>query len=405
MDRETPGIDRACADIGPAQCPANRIVVGLSGGVDSAVALMLLKREHPRIEALFMKNWEEDDDAEYCSASQDLADAERICAHLDVPLRTVNFSYEYWQDVFAHFLAEHRRGRTPNPDLLCNKEIKFKAFHEYAQDLGFDTVATGHYARLGYEDGEYRLLKGADPAKDQSYFLALLDQTQLARACFPIGHLRKQALRDLARAHALPVHDKRDSTGICFIGERPFRDFLARYMRKTPGPIRNVDDDCQVGEHIGLPYYTIGQRQGLGIGGRAAGSGLPWYVVDKRQADNTLLVAQGGDHPALLDDVLVASRPHWIASRAPTLPLRCSARIRYRQPDQACVVEHLQDSNENSDESAALRVRFDRPQRAITPGQAVVFYQGDTCLGAATIEQAGARAAESIRPAMAARPA
>ena len=360
----------------PGGEPLPRVMMALSGGVDSAVALMLLKRQGYDVEALFMKNWEEDDADGYCAAAEDLADAERVCERLGVALHTVNFSYEYWENVFTHFLDEYRSGRTPNPDVLCNREVKFQAFAEHAITLGADCIATGHYARVERDGELFRLLTGNDPEKDQSYFLHMLDQHQLARALFPIGDRDKRDVRRMAREAGLEPHDKKDSTGICFIGERPFREFLARFVDARPGAIESVDGE-RLGEHRGLALYTIGQRQGLGIGGRAGSSGAPWYVIDKDLASNTLLVAQGREHPALLSRALVAGAPHWIRGEAPALPLRCEARIRYRQPAQACEV---------SSDPAGCRVRFDTPQWAAAPGQSVVFYAGDECLGGAVID-------------------
>jgi len=353
-----------------------RVMMALSGGVDSAVALMLLERQGCAVEALFMKNWEEDDTDGYCAAAEDLADAERVCERLGINLHTVNFSYEYWENVFTHFIDEYRSGRTPNPDVLCNREVKFQAFVEHAATLGAEGIATGHYARIEHDGDVYRLLTGRDAAKDQSYFLHMLDQSQLARARFPIGDRRKGDVRRMAREAGLETHDKKDSTGICFIGERPFREFLARFVDAQPGPIECVDGE-HVGAHQGLALYTIGQRHGLGIGGRAGSSGAPWYVVDKDRSSNTLIVAQGRDHAALYARELVAGTPHWICGKAPTMPLRCKAKIRYRQPAEPCRV---------SGDDGGCRVRFDAPQWAAAPGQSVVFYSGDECLGGAVID-------------------
>jgi len=355
------------------------IVVGVSGGVDSAVSLLLLKAQGFRVEAVFMKNWDEDDGSDWCTAARDLDDARAICARLQVPLRDVNFSHEYWEDVFEAFLAEYRNARTPNPDVLCNQQVKFRAFLDYALDLGADRIATGHYARIRNQDGRYQLLKALDAGKDQSYFLYLLNQEQLSRACFPLGELSKSRVRELAREAGLGVHEKKDSTGICFIGERPFADFLARYIPTQPGPIETPDGQ-RLGLHQGLAFYTIGQRQGLGIGGRRTGSGAPWYVAAKDVAGNVLIAVQGHDHPALYADALRTGTAHWISGRAPSLPGACTARIRYRQSDQACRIEAAADG--------ALIVRFTRPQWAVSPGQSVVFYDGDECLGGAIIDRA-----------------
>ncbi len=353
-----------------------RVIVGLSGGVDSAVsALRLLERGYA-VEALFMKNWEEDDRGEYCAAAEDLADAEAVCSLLGIRLHTVNFSAEYWDRVFEYFLREYAAGRTPNPDVMCNKEIKFRAFLDHAAALGSNTIATGHYARSDHLQGRWRLLRGADPGKDQSYFLYTLGQSQLARTLFPVGDLRKEEVRRIAAAAGLPNHAKKDSTGICFIGERKFRDFLARYLPARPGDIETPEGRI-IGRHTGLMYHTLGQRQGLGIGGLPEGSGAPWYVVDKALERNVLVVAQGHDHPLLFSRSLSAADLHWVAGGPPPLPCDCTARVRYRQTDQPCRIEAAGDR---------LRVVFGQPQRAVTPGQSVVFYQGEVCLGGGIIE-------------------
>ncbi|MBL8251687.1 MAG: tRNA 2-thiouridine(34) synthase MnmA [Candidatus Competibacter sp.] len=359
--------------------PSTRIVVGLSGGVDSSVAALLLIEQGFEVHGVFMKNWEDSHDSGYCSAAEDLEDARAVCETLDIPLHQVNFTKDYQERVFAHFLDEYRNGRTPNPDTLCNTEIKFRAFLDHARRLGAERIATGHYARRRSQDGRHSLLKGRDAGKDQSYFLYGLNQAQLASALFPVGALSKREVRERAAAAGLVTHDKKDSTGICFIGERPFRDFLSRYLPAQPGPIRASDGEL-LGQHRGLMFHTVGQRQGLGIGGRREGSGEPWYVTGKDLERNTLIVAQGHDHPALFHGRLRASRPHWIAGVAPPAPLRCQARIRYRQADQPCWVDAV--------DEAGLTVRFDRPQRAVTPGQAVVFYLEDECLGGGIIETA-----------------
>lgn len=356
-----------------------RIVVGLSGGVDSSVAALLLVEQGHDVHGVFMKNWEDSFEAGYCAAAEDLEDARAVCETLDIPLHQVNFTAEYQDRVFRYFLAEYRSGRTPNPDVLCNTEIKFKAFLEHARQLGADFMATGHYARRAGQDGHQHLLKGRDPGKDQSYFLHGLNQAQLASTLFPIGDLHKGQVRERAAAAGLITHAKKDSTGICFIGERPFREFLGHYLPAQPGPIR-APDGTVVGEHGGLMFYTIGQRQGLGIGGRRDSNGEPWYVIGKDLDRNTLLVGQGLDHPALARRRLRASQVHWIAGQPPALPFACQAKIRYRQPDQPCVLEHL-------DPHGAV-VCFAEPQRAITPGQSVVFYRGDECLGGGVIDVA-----------------
>jgi tRNA-specific 2-thiouridylase len=354
-----------------------RVVVGLSGGVDSAVAAWLLRRQGHDVQAVFMKNWEEDDTAEYCSAAVDLEDARAVCGKLDIPLHTRNFSGEYWEHVFSHFLAEYRAGRTPNPDVLCNKEIKFKIFLEHALALGAGHIATGHYARIAHRDGYYRLLKARDGNKDQSYFLHALDQTQLTKAWFPLGELTKPQVRRLAQQAGFANAAKKDSTGICFIGERRFKDFLSRYLPAQPGEMRTPDGEL-IGRHDGLMYYTLGQRQGLGIGGSRDGSGEAWYVVAKDLEHNALIVAQGHDHPLLYRDRLLARNLNWIAETPAPIPFRCTAKTRYRQADQACTIVQL--------EQDACEVVFDAPQRAITPGQSVVFYRGEECLGGGVIQ-------------------
>ena len=350
------------------------VVIGISGGVDSAVAAMLLQQQGYRVSGLFMKNWEEDDNEEVCGAAEDLKLATAVCQLIDIPLHTVNFASEYWERVFAYFLTEYRRGRTPNPDVLCNKEIKFKVFLDHGLSLGADAIATGHYARIRSEHGRYQLLKGVDGQKDQSYFLHTLGQHELAHSLFPLGDYEKMEVRRLARDAGLPNHDRKDSTGICFIGERRFKDFLGRYLPAQPGSIESTTGD-QVGRHDGLMYYTIGQRHGLGIGG----AGAAWYVIDKDLEQNRLIVAQSDAHPALYHHTLIATDAHWIGD-PPTLPFRCQAKIRYRQADQGCSVTALA--------GGRLQVEFDTAQRAIAPGQSVVFYTDSTCLGGAVIDQA-----------------
>lgn len=350
-----------------------KVVVGISGGVDSAVAALLLKRAGHDVTGVFMKNWEEDDTASRCSAAEDLKVARTVCELIGIPLRTVNFSTEYWDRVFSYFLAEYRAGRTPNPDVLCNKEIKFRAFLDYALALGAERIATGHYAGIEQVDDRYRLLAAADRDKDQSYFLYLLGQRELARTLFPIGALTKPEVRAIARAAGLPNFDRRDSTGICFIGERDFRTFLARFIPAQRGEIRTLEGERK-GEHAGAMYYTIGQRHGLGIGG----PGEAWYVVDKDVARNIVYVAQGEHHPALYSAALLAAPAHWVGA-VPRLPARLTAKVRYRQTAQPCTVIA---------QGAGVRVEFSRPQRAVTPGQSVVFYDGDACLGGAVIERA-----------------
>lgn len=356
-----------------------RVTVGLSGGVDSSVAALLLLQEGYRVNGLFMKNWQEQDPLHPCTAAEDARDAKSVCRHLGIEFSGVNFSTEYWQRVFRHFLDEFDRARTPNPDILCNKEIKFKAFLDHAMAQGADLIATGHYARIARHNGHYLLLKGADPSKDQSYFLYGLDQTQLSKVIFPLGDLSKTRVRRLAAQAGLATHDKKDSTGICFIGKRNFRRFLRDYFLERRGPICTLDG-TQVGEHEGLVFYTIGQRQGLGIGGLEISNGKPWYVASKDPAANTLFVVQGHDHPALFSTTLTAGPVHWISGRPPQIPFRCQAKTRYRQPVQSCEITALGESR--------CRVVFDAPQWAVTPGQAVVFYREAVCLGGGTIESA-----------------
>jgi len=355
---------------------SQRVIVGLSGGVDSAVAALLLARAGHDVQGLFMANWEEDEDG-YCTAAADYQDARQVCAEIGIPLHRVNFAREYRDRVFAHFLAEYAAGRTPNPDVLCNREIKFGVCFQYARRLGGDAFATGHYARIEqYADGP-RLLRAIDRDKDQTYFLHAVAREQLAHTLFPVGGLPKAEVRRLAREHGLPVFDKRDSTGICFIGERPFRRFLQQYLPAQPGPIESDSGEC-LGRHAGLMYYTLGQRAGLGLGGRRGAAPAPWYVGAKDLARNALIVVQGHEHPLLLSDALCSGPMHWIAGRPPAQRFECSAQTRYRQPEQACAVE-LQDDGR-------AMIRFREPQRAVTPGQYAVLYQGDTCLGGAVIE-------------------
>ncbi len=349
----------------------------MSGGVDSSVAALLLARQGNDISGVFMQNWEEEGDGP-CPALADARDAMAVCQKLGIEFDAINFAREYWQQVFTHFLAEFEQGRTPNPDILCNREIKFRAFLDHALATGAEAVATGHYARIRETDDGLQLLKGRDPGKDQSYFLHCLDQYQLAHARFPLGEMHKTEVRSLAQEAGLANHAKKDSTGICFIGERHFRSFLARYLPASPGEIRSIDG-VLLGEHQGLMYYTIGQRQGLGIGGRQGQTGDPWYVAMKSLADNILYVVQGHDHPCLFSSRLETAPAHWIAATEPVAwPLVCQAKTRYRQADQACRVVPVSEGR--------LSVTFEQPQRAITPGQSIVFYQGDVCLGGAVIE-------------------
>ncbi len=356
---------------------SHKVIVGMSGGVDSAVSALLLLRQGYRVEGLFMKNWEEDDRSGYCAAEQDLLEAERVCRHLGIPLHKVNFAHEYWERVFEHFLSEYRAGRTPNPDVLCNREIKFKAFLDHALELGAGRIATGHYARTGRCADRLLLRTGADPQKDQSYFLYALDQRALDASLFPVGGLDKARVRAIARRAGLPNHARRDSTGICFIGERRFRTFLARFLPARPGEIVTLEGET-VGEHAGLMYHTLGQRQGLGIGGRRGAAQAPWYVAGKDLEANRLIVVQGHDHPALFRNRVVATQLHWISGESPAGALRCMARLRHRQVPQACHAAPLDGSR--------WQVRFDVAQRSPTPGQSVVLYAGDVCLGGGIIE-------------------
>ena len=356
-----------------------RVILGLSGGVDSAVAAVLLKDDGYDVQALHMTNWE--DDEGYCTAAEDLQDARRVCEQLGIPLHHVNFSKQYRDQVFEYFLDEYRKGRTPNPDVLCNREIKFGVFRDYAKRLGGDLLATGHYARSGILDGHGALFKGKDPNKDQSYFLHAVSAEALAETLFPLGELVKDDVRRIARDRGLPNFAKKDSTGICFIGERPFREFLATYIPANPGPMRTPGGEV-IGEHQGLMYYTLGQRQGLHIGGIHGRPELPWYVVAKDLDDNALIVAQG-EHELLFSEGLTATDASWIGAAPAGLArgLRCRAKVRYRQPDQDCVVQDLGDGR--------LDVRFDQRQRAVAPGQFVVFYDESLCLGGAVIDQLG----------------
>lgn len=362
----------------------------MSGGVDSSVAALLLLQQGYQVEGLFMKNWDEDDDTDYCTAKVDLADAQMVCDKLGIKLHTANFAAEYWDNVFEYFLEEYKAGRTPNPDILCNREIKFKVFLEYAQILGADLIATGHYARREDKDNNTYLLKGLDANKDQSYFLHAVGSNEFSKTLFPVGELEKPAVRVLAEQHDLVTHNKKDSTGICFIGERRFKDFLQTYIPAQPGNIVTDKGDI-IGEHQGLMYHTIGQRQGLGIGGVKNAGDAPWYVADKNLDRNELLVVQGSDHPLLYHNELEANQCHWITSPPETTNFRCKAKIRYRQADQACSVVIVSNQNKPIDKqqesnNSVLQVIFDEPQRAISPGQSIVFYDDNTCLGGAVIQ-------------------
>lgn len=370
---------------GAQAASADPVVVGLSGGVDSAVTALLLQRQGRNPTAIFMHNWELDDADGECPAEIDARDAAKVAAHIGIDFQVRNLSAAYWDRVFEHFLAEHRAGRTPNPDVLCNREVKFSAFADVARQMGAKRVATGHYARIDRSAATVKLLKGRDPGKDQSYFLHLLDQSQLALAEFPLGELLKSEVRQLATEAGLPVADKRDSTGICFIGEQPHRQFLQRFLHKNPGPML-TPEGLQLGEHQGLAFYTLGQRGGLSLGGQKGGSGEPWYVLHKRASDNALIVGQGGQHPALYADQLLTERGHFIAGTPPANEFRCAAKTRYRQPDQDCRVQVLEDGR--------WHLHFDQPQRAITPGQSVVLYRDEECLGGAVIASCNAPLAD-----------
>jgi tRNA-uridine 2-sulfurtransferase len=364
-----------------------KVVIGMSGGVDSSVAAWMLKEQGYEVIGLFMKNWEDDDNSEFCSSRQDWIDAASVADVVGVDIEAVNFSAEYKDRVFAEFLREYEAGRTPNPDVLCNAEIKFKSFLDHAMTLGADLIATGHYARVRQAGERFELLKACDATKDQSYFLHRLNQAQLSKTLFPLGEIAKTEVRKIAEKLALPNAQKKDSTGICFIGERPFREFLNRYLSYQPGPMK-TDDGKTVGEHVGLSFYTLGQRKGIGIGGvksyqNADGSSDAWYVARKDIASNTLYVVQGHDHPWLLSQALTFSQASWIAGEAPA-PRRLSAKTRYRQADVACAVAP------QAGVEGGYELRFDAAQWAVTPGQSAVLYDGDVCLGGGIITGASA---------------
>ncbi|VAW45524.1 tRNA-specific 2-thiouridylase MnmA [hydrothermal vent metagenome] len=359
-----------------------KVITGMSGGVDSSVSAALLKQQGMHVEGMFMKNWEEDDTQAACTADEDVKDAQAVCDRLEIKLHRRNFASEYWDHVFEEFLTEYQQGRTPNPDILCNREIKFKTFLDHADDLGAQMMATGHYVRKGEINGEFQLLKGLDQNKDQSYFLYAINQYQLSRTLFPVGEIEKPEVRQIAESLGLNVFDKKDSTGICFIGEKRFQDFLSTYLKPNPGEIVTPEDQV-VGKHNGLMYYTIGQRQGLGIGGIKNGLAEPWFVIAKAHSNNQLIVGQSNHQDLMLDDTLLAKQSTWISGQAPPYPthsqsLACQAKIRYRQADQDCEVTFI--------ENDVIEVKFKQRQKAITPGQSVVFYQGDVCLGGAIIE-------------------
>ncbi|PHS71669.1 MAG: tRNA 2-thiouridine(34) synthase MnmA [Cycloclasticus sp.] len=355
----------------------SKIMIGMSGGVDSSVAALVLLEQGHDVTGLFMKNWDEDDGTEYCTAKEDLDDAQQVCDKLDIELKTVNFAAEYWDNVFEDFLKEYAAGRTPNPDILCNREIKFKAFLDYATELGADYIATGHYTQITKQNNQFQLLRGLDNNKDQSYFLYTLRQPQLSRSLFPIGHMEKPAVRELAEKAGFITSRKKDSTGICFIGERKFKDFLQQYLPAQPGVMQTPEGEA-IGEHQGLMYYTLGQRQGLGIGGIKTAAEEPWYVVKKDLINNILVVAQGHGHALLQSHTLNASQLSWVSESAPSEHFSCTAKTRYRQKDQACEVTV-------SDDGLCI-VQFEDAQRAVTPGQSVVFYDNDVCLGGGIID-------------------
>ncbi len=356
---------------------STRVVVGMSGGVDSSVTALLLKQQGYDVVGIFMKNWDDTDEFGQCTAEDDAEDVRRVCEHIGIPYYTVNFEKQYFDKVFTYFLDEYRNGRTPNPDVMCNREIKFGEFLQTALDLGADYVATGHYARVVNDEGQFKLLRGVDNNKDQTYFLNALSQQQLSRAMFPIGHLPKPEVRRIAEEAGLATAKKKDSTGVCFIGERNFKQFLSQFLPAQPGDMIDIRTGDVKGRHDGLMYYTFGQRQGLGIGG--SGSGEPWFVADKDLTNNVLYVVQGDIHPSLYSTGLTATGVNWIAGNMPEGSIRCTAKFRYRQPDQGVTLTYLPDGQ--------VDVQFDVHQRAITPGQAVVFYDGEVCLGGGTIDK------------------
>ena len=367
--------------IGAASIPEDpasiKVVVGMSGGVDSSVAAYLLKQQGYQVIGVFMKNWEEDDTDDYCSAAEDMADAKSIADKLNIPFKTINFSAEYWDRVFEYFLDEYRSGRTPNPDIMCNKEIKFKAFLDYALVLGAEYIATGHYVRVDRSSGSSLMLRGVDGNKDQSYFLYTLNQDQLNKSMFPVGELEKPEVRKIAEEQGFVTADKKDSTGICFIGERKFKDFLEQYIPAQPGDIED-DQGKVIGKHTGLMYHTLGQRKGIGIGGLANASEEPWYVVAKDLQRNVLVVGQGHNHRLMLSHGFIASQMHWVQPNNISDTFRCTAKSRYRQQDFDCLVERIDQDN--------WRITYEQKQRAVTPGQSVVLYLDDQCLGGGIID-------------------
>ncbi|WP_077337939.1 tRNA 2-thiouridine(34) synthase MnmA [Pseudocolwellia agarivorans] len=354
-----------------------KVIVGMSGGVDSSVSAYLLQQEGYQVEGLFMKNWEEDDTDEYCAAAQDLEDAKAVCDKLGIKLHTINFATEYWDNVFEYFLAEYKAGRTPNPDIMCNKEIKFKAFLEFAcEDLNADYIATGHYVQRAYQNGKWAMLRGLDSNKDQSYFLYTLSHEQVGRTLFPVGNIEKPKVREIAEQADLITHNKKDSTGICFIGERKFKDFLAQYLPAQPGNIESAEGEV-IGKHDGLMYHTLGQRKGLRIGGLANSGEEPWYVVEKDLIRNVLIVGQGHNHPRLFSKGLIGNQLHLVNRNELNEPIKCTVKTRYRQDDVACNLSPMANGE--------YLVMFDEQQSSVTPGQSVVFYQDDICLGGGII--------------------
>ncbi|MEH6710226.1 tRNA 2-thiouridine(34) synthase MnmA [Paraglaciecola polaris] len=355
-----------------------KVIVGMSGGVDSSVSAYILLQQGYQVEGLFMKNWEEDDNDEYCAAADDLKDAQAVADKLGIELHQINFAAEYWDNVFEYFLEEYKSGRTPNPDIMCNKEIKFKAFLEFAaEELEANYIATGHYVRRRQVNGHWQMLRGMDDNKDQSYFLYTLGEQHVAQTLFPIGDIEKPQVREIAQEQGLITHDKKDSTGICFIGERKFTDFLSQYLPAQPGVIETPEGQ-EIGQHQGLMYHTLGQRKGLMIGGMKEFGEEPWYVVDKDMQRNVLVVGQGADHPRLYSNGLIANQLHWVDRNGPQSPVKCTVKTRYRQQDIPCTL--------TPDADGSVTVLFDKPQKAVTPGQSAVFYADEVCLGGGIIE-------------------